>query len=80
MTTAELIFEDKQVFQDRSIIEMRIWRVPSPVLQSTHMFKYSLFTDTLVKSLSSLITNAERGTTGTSEESNIPTASTVSSG
>ena len=64
MTTAELIFEDKQVFQDGSIIEMRIWRVPSPVLQSTHM----------------LITNAERGTTGTSEESNIPTASTVSSG
>jgi hypothetical protein len=43
MTTAELIFEDKQIFQDGSIIEMRIWRVPSPVLQSMHMFKYSLF-------------------------------------
>jgi hypothetical protein len=80
MTTAELIFEDKQVFQDGSIIEMRIWRVPSPVLQSMHMFKYSLFYGHPGESLSSLITNAERGTTGTSEESNIPTASTVSSG
>lgn len=43
MTKAELIFEDKQVLRDGSIVEMRIWRVPSPVLRSQHMFKYSLF-------------------------------------
>ena len=43
MPTAELIFEGKQVLEDGSIIEMRIWRVPSPVPPSTHTFKYSLF-------------------------------------
>src|SRR5438132_1268183 len=43
MPTAELIFEDKQVLDDGSIIEMRIWRVPSPVPPATHEFKYSLF-------------------------------------
>ncbi len=43
MPTAELIFEDKQLLEDGSIIEMRIWRVPSPVPPSIHAFKYSLF-------------------------------------
>jgi len=43
MPTAELIFEDKQVLEDGSIIEMRIWRVPLPVPPSAHSFKYSLF-------------------------------------
>jgi hypothetical protein len=43
MPTAELIFEDKQLLQDGSIIQMRIWRVPSPVSPGTHTFKYSLF-------------------------------------
>src|SRR5437879_6013230 len=43
MPTAELIFQDKQVLKDGSIVEMRIWCVPSPVPPSTHMFKYSLF-------------------------------------
>jgi Family of unknown function (DUF6516) len=43
MPTAELIFADKQVLEDGSIVEMRIWRVPSPVPPATHMFKYSLF-------------------------------------
>jgi len=43
MPTAELIFEEKQVLGDGSIIEMRIWRVPSPVPPAAHMFKYSLF-------------------------------------
>jgi hypothetical protein len=43
LTTAELIFEEKQVLEDGSIVEMRIWQVPSPVPPSTHLFKYSLF-------------------------------------
>jgi len=43
MPTAELIFEDKQMLEDGSIIEMRIWRVPSPVPPSAHSLKYSLF-------------------------------------
>jgi hypothetical protein len=43
MPTADLIFEDKQVLEDGSIIEMRIWQVPSPVPPATHIFKYSLF-------------------------------------
>ena len=40
---AELIFEDREVSADGSIIEMRIWRVPWPVPPSRHRFKYSLF-------------------------------------
>src|SRR2546430_14656149 len=43
MPTAGVIFEDKQVLEHGSIVEMRIWRVPSPVPPATHMFKYSLF-------------------------------------
>jgi len=43
MPTAELIFEDKQLLEDGSIVEMRIWRVPLPVPPATHVFKYSLF-------------------------------------
>lgn len=43
MPPAELIFEDKQLLEDGSIIEMRIWRVPAPVPPATHPFKYSLF-------------------------------------
>jgi len=43
MPTAELIYEDKQLLEDGSIIQMRIWRVPSPVSPATHTFKYSLF-------------------------------------
>lgn len=42
MPPAELIFEDKQVLTDGSIIEMRIWRVPEAVRPATHTFKYSL--------------------------------------
>jgi uncharacterized protein DUF6516 len=43
MPTAELIFEDKQLLEDGSIVEMRVWRVASPVPPSIHMFKYALF-------------------------------------
>jgi hypothetical protein len=43
MPIAELIFEYKQVLDEGSIIEMRFWRVPSPVPPATHVFKYSLF-------------------------------------
>ena len=43
MPVSELIFEQKQLFEDGSIIEMRIWRVPSPVPPSAPAFKYSLF-------------------------------------
>lgn len=40
---AELIFHEKNVLPDGSIIEMVIWRVPRPVAGSTHSFKYRLF-------------------------------------
>ena len=43
MPLAELIFEDKEVLEDGSLIQMRIWRVPKAVPPSAHMFKYSLF-------------------------------------
>ena len=43
MLKAVLIFEDREVLADASIMEMRIWRVPRAVPPSTHQYKYSLF-------------------------------------
>ncbi len=43
MPPAELVFEDKQILDDGSIVEMRIWRVSAAVPPSRHSFKYSLF-------------------------------------
>lgn len=40
---AERLFYDKAVLPDGAIIEMVIWRVPEPVLPSTHGLKYRLF-------------------------------------
>ena len=43
MPQATLIFEDRDVLADGSIIQMRIWHVPEPVPPSEYRFKYSLF-------------------------------------
>lgn len=43
MPKATLLFEGKEVLADGSIVEMRIWEVPFPVLPSRHAFKYALF-------------------------------------
>ncbi len=40
---ARLLFDEKTVFEDGSIIEVRIWSVPQPVPPATHGYKYSLF-------------------------------------
>jgi len=40
---ARLLFRERIVFADGAIIDMKIWRVPEPVLPSTHGLKYSLF-------------------------------------
>jgi len=40
---AELLFHQRIVYDDGGIVEMVIWRVPSPVLPSAHDLKYSLF-------------------------------------
>lgn len=39
---AVLAFHDKQVLPDGAILEMKIWRVATPVLGSAHRLKYSL--------------------------------------
>ncbi len=43
MRWGDLIFEDREILADGSIIQMRIWRVPLPVPPSRHSFKYALF-------------------------------------
>ena len=43
MPPATLLLDDGQLLDDTSIVEMRIWRVPTPVPPSGHLFKYSLF-------------------------------------
>ncbi len=40
---AELLFYQRIVYDDGAIVEMVIWRVPSPVPPSAHDLKYSLF-------------------------------------
>jgi hypothetical protein len=40
---ASLLFHERRRFDDGAIIEMKIWRVPEPVLPTTHGLKYSLF-------------------------------------
>jgi len=40
---AELLFRQRIDYDDGAIVEMALWRVPSPVPPSTHSLKYSLF-------------------------------------
>jgi len=40
---AELLFHQRIDYDDGSIVEMVLWRVPRPVMPSAHGFKYSLF-------------------------------------
>jgi hypothetical protein len=40
---ARLLIDDKTVFADGSIIQVRIWTVPKAVPPSQHGYKYSLF-------------------------------------
>ncbi|HET6467437.1 MAG TPA: DUF6516 family protein [Geminicoccaceae bacterium] len=40
---AQLIFSDKQVFEDGSLVEVVVWSVPRSVPPSTHGYKYRLF-------------------------------------
>ncbi|MEM5315163.1 DUF6516 family protein [Paraburkholderia sp. JHI869] len=38
-----MLFEDRTVFPDGAIVEMRIWRLPQPDRERPHGLKYSLF-------------------------------------
>jgi hypothetical protein len=40
---AELLFHQRIEYDDGAIVEMKLWRVPSPVAPSRHGLKYSLF-------------------------------------
>jgi Family of unknown function (DUF6516) len=40
---AELLFHQRIHYDDGAIVEMLLWRVPSPVPPSTHDLKYSPF-------------------------------------
>jgi hypothetical protein len=40
---AELVQRSRRDFDDGSVLEMVIWRVPVPVKGSTHRYKYRLF-------------------------------------
>lgn len=43
MAGAISYFDEKLVYPDGAILQLRIWQVPQPVRGSTHGFKYSLF-------------------------------------
>jgi hypothetical protein len=40
---ATILFEDRMVFPDGAIVEMRIWRLPEVDAERPHGLKYSLF-------------------------------------
>ncbi len=40
---ASLLFHQRIDYDDGAVVEMVIWRVPTPVSPSTHGLKYSLF-------------------------------------
>jgi hypothetical protein len=40
---ATLMFEDRAVYPDRAIAEMRIWQLPEPDSKRPHGLKYSLY-------------------------------------
>jgi hypothetical protein len=40
---ADLLFHQRIDYDDGGIVEMTLWRVPSPVPPTTHGLKYSLF-------------------------------------
>jgi Family of unknown function (DUF6516) len=40
---AQLLLNERYDYDDGAIVEMVLWRVPKPVLPSTHDLKYSLF-------------------------------------
>jgi hypothetical protein len=41
--TAQLVLNEKTIFEDGSILQIRIWSVPKPVPPASHGYKYSLF-------------------------------------
>ncbi|HKF60626.1 MAG TPA: DUF6516 family protein [Dongiaceae bacterium] len=43
MPKAELLHYQRLDYDDGAIVEMVLWRVPSPVPPSSHRLKYSLF-------------------------------------
>jgi hypothetical protein len=40
---AALLIHERVLFEDGFLIEIKVWRVPEPVLPSGHGLKYSLF-------------------------------------
>jgi hypothetical protein len=43
MSKARPLINRKVIYDDGSILQIRIWSVPSPVVASRHEYKYSLF-------------------------------------
>ena len=43
MARATLIFRERRIDASGAIMEIKVWRVPSPVRPSTHEYKYALF-------------------------------------
>lgn len=41
--SATLLYRYRREFDDGAIVEMVLWRLPEPVVGSTHPFKYRLF-------------------------------------
>jgi hypothetical protein len=40
---AEKLLDERLLFDDGSILALRLWMVPEPVPPATHSFKYALF-------------------------------------
>ena len=39
---AELLLDERHIFDEHSFAELVIWRIPQPIIGSAHQFKYRL--------------------------------------
>jgi hypothetical protein len=64
VTKAEPLLHQRIEYDDGAIVEMLLWRVPSPVPPSVHGLKYSLFMGVRAFGRSDTTMNVERGIIG----------------
>jgi len=58
---ADLLFHQRIDYDDGGIVEMVLWRVPSPVPSSIHGLKYSLFFSTVQRLIADFRSDSLRG-------------------
>jgi hypothetical protein len=77
---ADLLYYRRMDYEDGAIAELVLWRVPAPVLPSSHGLKYSLFYGRPGVREIGYAMNVAKATTGISKALKLPTTLSMSSG